>query len=296
MPSLHFSYELRDSQSDLQQGDLIEKSGDFAGVIREVHPHYHYSEDYQFFLILTQSCDLVRRKQGDDQLCKSRYITLAAVRPLATVLEREIELLQDKFERRGGILSDKKRPQIERFVERLLNNNKSDYFFLAEEASAKILEPYCAFLKLSISIRSREHYERCIENRLIGLRSPFQEKLRWLTGNLYSRVGTPDWCPDHITETEFRTKVRRIVNQPVAWVPDEKVRQARSLLAEATNLPAAELRQAVESSVVKPKKERVLEIVETVISEYSASSERIDVKKIVNRMRNNPKLSALLKA
>lgn len=132
-------------------------------------------------------------------------------------------------------------------------------------------------------------------NRLIGLKSPFQEKLGWLTGNLYSRVGTPDWCPDHITEAEFRAKIRRLVDQPVAWIADEKLKQARSALAESTEITRSELRNAVESSVVKPKKERVLEVVEAVIADYAKASTELDPVKLVNRMRNNQKLSALLR-
>jgi hypothetical protein len=99
---LHFAYEEREYKTDLRQGDLIEKSGEFADVIKDVHPHYYHSEDYHFFLVLTQSCDLVRRKMSAGQVCKSLYITLAAVRPLATVLDREVEMLQDEFEKRGG--------------------------------------------------------------------------------------------------------------------------------------------------------------------------------------------------
>ena len=92
LPACHFTYS-RSTSSNLMQGDVISKTSGLKRLLEEVHPHY-LQDDYTHFLVITQSCDLVKRGGKD---CKSRYITLAAVRPLTLVLEREIRTLQDDF-------------------------------------------------------------------------------------------------------------------------------------------------------------------------------------------------------
>ena len=47
------------------------------------------------------------------------------------------------------------------------------------------------FLALSVALRI-SHYDACIGAKVAQLDDVFQAKVGWLTGNLYSRVGTPD--------------------------------------------------------------------------------------------------------
>ena len=77
---------------------------------------------------------------------------------------------------------------------KLLNNNHPEYFYLAEDVDCHLSEACVAFLKLAIPIKS-EHYDRCLAARISQLKEIFQAKLGWLAGNIYSRVGTPDWVP-----------------------------------------------------------------------------------------------------
>jgi len=74
---MHFTYNEGADKEKLKQGDVLRKTARLQEILEEVHPHYN-CEEYKYFQVLTQSCDLVRRDQ--DGSCNSRYITLAAVR------------------------------------------------------------------------------------------------------------------------------------------------------------------------------------------------------------------------
>src|SRR6266567_6106288 len=80
----HWTY--KSPEGDLCQGDVLKKTDVIRAVLEQVHPHY-LKDDYTHFVVLTQTCDLVRREGGR---CGSRYITLAAVRPLEVAVRREL--------------------------------------------------------------------------------------------------------------------------------------------------------------------------------------------------------------
>lgn len=50
-----------------------------------------------------------------------------------------------------------------------------------------------AYLKVSIPLKSGEHYDKCLKAKRIELADEFKAKLGWLIGDMYSRVGTTDW-------------------------------------------------------------------------------------------------------
>jgi hypothetical protein len=170
-------------------------------------------------MVLTQSCDLVRH---DGLPCKSRYVTLAAVRSLDTVLSRELARHQrSSIETTGGLCCINKRRWVEDFLVKLINNNNSEYFYLAEDIDCGLSEPSVAFLKLSVPLKS-EHYDKCLAARVAQLTEVFQAKLGWLVGNMYSRVGTPDWVPTRATEDEFSELIETLLRDMCIWV-DESV-------------------------------------------------------------------------
>jgi len=217
---MHFTYCLPPEHGDLQQGDVLAKSGEMHKILKTVHPHY-LREDYSNFLVLTQTCDLVRRPE-----CKSPYITLAAVRPLEIVLRRELQKFQSPLAAAAGMCSVRARDNVLRFVGRLLNNNEEEYFYLHQEPAKGMAENACAFLRLSISIQAEKHYKACLHARMLSLTSVFQAKLGWLTGNIYSRVGTEDWTPNNYAKSEFDQITKEIVDGYTYWIDDERLRAA----------------------------------------------------------------------
>jgi hypothetical protein len=74
-------------RENLHQGDILQKTDALHDVIGQAHRYYADAEDYHFYMVLTQSCDLVRRKSKP----KTPYITIAAVRPARILIDRLIE-------------------------------------------------------------------------------------------------------------------------------------------------------------------------------------------------------------
>lgn len=299
----HFTY--RDPVDDhLCQGDLVAKTADVRAILEQVHPHYG-KDDYSHLLVLTQTCDLARWPK-----CKARYVTLSAVRPLTLVVEREVARYQDTFAAQAGVCgkgaqSSIKR-ELEEFVERLLNNNEPEYFYLEPDHFYDLHEPSCAFLRLSIAVRASDHYETLLKARRLSLDKVFQAKLGWLVGNIYSRVGTPDWVPTQLpSRSQFFRKRDAILGAAVQWVDDERLEAARTANPGLTT--RAELRQHISQTTVPRQKDRVVNavveaarsggVVDGVVEAARSGSlvEEEVLKKLSNLLRNDPTLSTLLK-
>lgn len=264
---MHFTYQPSESKH-LQQGDLIRRTAAVEELLKTVHPHYASSGNYQFFIVLTQSCDLVRR---DGVQCKSRYVTIAAVRPLGLVLDREIEKIQhSKVERTLGFCNSDKQSKIVQFMERLLNNNAPDYFYLHREPKVQLNEDHCAFLHLSVTVKSELHYTTLLEARFLSLTQSFQHKLGYLVGNLYSRVGTDDWCPNNCSDKEFRALVNKPItdHRLVIWLEKEVYKKVIKQL-EALPAPTLEdFKTSVEHATKSSdRKSEVLKVVSQVLTE-----------------------------
>ena len=84
---------------------------------------------------------------------------------------------------------------------------------------------------------------------------PFQAKLGWLTGNLYSRVGTEDWAPDNVSDAQFAEMVDDLLKRQCVWVDRKK---HAVLLARLTEAP--------------PNRELTQEDVETILSAIPVES------------------------
>lgn len=245
---MHFTYAPSPDLSTLNQGDVLKRTDAVQAMLQEVHPHYHAKPDYPYFLVLTQSCDLVRRAGGH---CSSRYVTIAAVRPLTLAIRREIEKFQhSEQERKLGFCNAAHKAKATQFVERLLNNNEPPYFFLEREVSAGLSEECCAFLRLSVAVKADLHYETLLAAKLLQLQESFQHKLGSLVGNLYSRVGTADWVPEHSTKVDFDARIGRLVDDLILWIEkDEYKRVSKTLGArDPSTLKGDDLLQAVQAA------------------------------------------------
>jgi hypothetical protein len=214
----HFCYGVSGS-NDLQQGDILEKTDGIKSILAEVHPHY-LDESYTQFIVLSQTCDLVRR---DNNGCKTRYITLGVIRPLSLLVEREIEHYQDGFDKEASVCKNSAKSKLTQFLGRLFNNNEPEYFYIEPQPEVNMSEPSCAFLRLSISIRAYQHYDVCFEAKTLSLSEGFRAKLGWMIGNVYSRVGTEDWVPGTLTSNEFSTKIKTTLESLSQWVDDKQL-------------------------------------------------------------------------
>lgn len=231
---MHFTYSDQPDMKSLRQGDVLKRTPGLLDILREVHPHYA-DEKYTHFQVLTQSCDLVRR---DGASCKSRYISLAAVRSVDVVIQRAIEKYERKIVFQDKLYcSEQHKSQLKDVINKLLNNNDTNHFFLKADPEAGIALDSCTLLHLSISIQADLHFETCLAAKLVELKENFRAKLGWLVGNLYSRVGTEDYVPSAIPDkSSYDAFVNDMIGRYVAWVPQDDFSSFRSNTKNANSL------------------------------------------------------------
>jgi hypothetical protein len=291
----HFTYS-RPLGDDLAQGDVIRKDETINDTIRTIHPHY-VKQDYTHFIILTQSCDIIRR---ENKACNAHYITLAAVRPLKLVIRREIQKYQqkDEFKKAANIASNNVRFKINQFLERLLNNNEPEYFYLHKDEELEFFESSVAFLRLSVALRT-EHYDTIFNSRILSLTDIFKAKLGWLVGNMYSRVGTDEWVPRFANKDEFEKFINELLVGSCEWIDDKQLKEAKRLAGdEWKQWDMQKIQEFVKGVVIPSKKEKIIERVITILSELKIlTGEDVDSKErdIKNTLGIDPTFSALAK-
>lgn len=285
----HFTYaEPRLDQ--LRQGDILRKTPKLLDLIKEVHPHYA-NDDYLYFQVLTQSCDLVRRNGKD---CKSRYLTLAAVRSMKLIVQRAIETYSDKFLFEDTLFcSTKHKKPLADLFKKLLNNNDTQHFFLKSYPDVGLNEDCCTQLHLSIAIRAYEHYDICLESKILELREEFRAKLGWLVGNLYSRVGTQDYVPGAIADaTEFESFVDDSISQYVVWLPERDYSAYRKGHTNSTSIE--ELQGRIIADRQRKKDSKVSTLVSAISKALPAGVDEDTKMKLRNLLSAHPLLRTVL--
>ena len=287
----HLLYQHPEGQS-LCQGDVLKKTPEVAELLRVVHPHY-LGDTYTHFQVVTRTCDLVRRKRQEP---KARYITLAAVRPFHLAVERELAKHQDKFGRAGAMAPKGVRGRLHGFIRSVMNNDRSDYFFLPADAAAGIVEDSAAFLPLTIAIRRKEHYEKCLKARVLSLREIFQAKLGSLLGEHYSRVGTPDYVGEAITPSECKDKGSHILDGICFWADDEKYTAAkRNATADDYEMGQDRLRELTQQGGPASDSDRVLNAVVKALNDLNVIDQAgADEDVVRSRIAAEPAFRAIL--
>lgn len=290
--NVHFTYKSDPDMASLCQGDVLRVTEELSAVLENVHPFFH-NEQYKYFMVLTQSCDLVRR---DGKNCKTPYITLAAVRSYSDFLERM--LLNGKYaEKVNGLLlmDEKNKERAYQLVERVYNNTEPEYFFLYREDLLDFPESMVVYLKLSIALKSNEHYEKCLAAKTIELEDEFKAKLGWLVGNMYSRVGTADW--EGIMSPQAR---KDMLNEDLASKciigSKEQLRQLKSELSEQADTAGNhEKAMALISGItVKSKYDKVMDIIEDSIQMSGRRIPDEEKEMLLKTIRSRSALKALI--
>ena len=266
---MHFTYSDQPDMKSLRQGDVLKRTPELLDVLREVHPHYA-DEKYTYFQVLTQSCDLVRR---DGALCKSRYISLAAVRSVDVVIQRAIEKYERKtFFQDKLYCSEQHKSQLKDVINKLLNNNDTNHFFLKADPESGITLDSCTLLHLSISIQADLHFETCLAAKIVELKENFRAKLGWLVGNLYSRVGTEDYVPSAIPDkSSYDAFVNDMIERYVAWVPQADFSSFLSNTKNANSL--TEITERVSQQREKKRNSGLEQLLGAITSKINVSAE-----------------------
>ncbi len=218
---MHWTYENPD-RDELLQGDVLVRTPDLISLLKEVHP-YLTDDKYVAYLVLTQSCDLVRRKQGGP--CKAAYISVAGVRSFGDVVEKVLANLARErgvtLLGEGTICPDGLRNALSDSLRQIVNNNHAGYLFLRADPGAGIPDDQCAVLRVNFPLRA-EHYGLLLEAKRVQLASVFQAKLGWLLGDIFARVGTPDW-----EESDERSAAASQLLKPFikvyTWLPEKRL-------------------------------------------------------------------------
>jgi len=289
---VHFTYKKDMDKSSLCQGDLLRVTDELRTILKDVHP-YFLNEQYKYFMVLTQSCDLARRN-GEN--CKTPYITLAAVRSFDTFFDNYliskhwVENVQDFL-----LMDVKKKETAYQLLERLYNNTEPDYFFLYKEESLSFLESMVASLKVSIALKSNCHYEQCLSAKALELSDEFKAKVGWLVGNIYSRVGTADW--NGILDAKQRKEMlsKELCDHCVIGEKSqirEFKKKIESNLEEITSKDKAI--EFISSCKIETKYDKVISIFENVLKDYSKKISTDDCAKLMNTIKSRQDLKSHL--
>lgn len=197
MPT-HWTYEDFSQTDDLFQGDIVEREG-ILPVLSKVHSHF-CNDKYLGFIIISQTCDLVLRGGN----CKTNYISLAVIRGMGSVLPKILddlyrpilkELYPSNRDIAPGLYPEEHKLNSMDLLKKIINQNEQSLgmVYLHQDGDVGISEPSVALLRVSIALRSSEHYKAIQKARTGRLAVSFRNKLGWLAGNLFSRVDTSDW-------------------------------------------------------------------------------------------------------
>lgn len=290
--NIHFTYKSNPDMQSLCQGDVLEITPELSAVLKEVHP-YFLNEQYKYFMVLSQSCDLVRRNGKN---CKTPYITLAAVRRYSDFLEKM--LLKGKFAEKKKellLMEDKHKERAYQVIERIYNNTEPEYFFLFKEEALEFQESMIAYLKVSIALKSDEHYDKCLSAKKIELTDEFKAKLGWLVGNMCSRVGTADW--EGIMSTQARKDMlNNDLNSMCVIGSKEQLKQLKSNYLEQTELMPnhEDAIEFISNIQIKTKYDKVMDVIEEVIQTSSKKIPVEEKEKLLKAIRSRSMLKTLI--
>jgi hypothetical protein len=285
----HWTYSEIGEDADLFQGDIIGRHPSLLGVLERVHGHFCDSK-YLAYVVITQTCDLVVRKARQ---CKAKHINLAVVRSLEdlvpTIFPRS--LIADM----PAVYREEARGETEELLERLVNQNEQAHgmFYLHPDADVEIAVPAVCLLRISIALKSVEHYGLLKVARRGRLSTEYRNKLGWLTGNLYSRVDTKDWADHPGGEDDVKSLISGFIEgtslaQRNVWVRDAWINAARKRRVRIEDIPRGslfeELRKYEPLPPLETVKNKVREFGSKVLSQFG--DEELDDFQV--RLRKNP--------
>lgn len=290
--NIHFTYKPEPDMETLCQGDVLEITEELSMVLKNVHP-YFLNGQYKFFMVLSQSCDLVRR---NGKSCKTPYITLAAVRNYSDFLEKMF--LKGRYAEKVDellLMDEKNKDRAYQLVERVYNNTEPEYFFLYKEDALEFPESMVAYLKVSIALKSNEHYDKCLNAKKIELTDEFKAKLGWLVGNMYSRVGTADWG-GVMSDQSRKEMLNNDLNSMCIIGNKEQLKMLKRKFLEKKEFSFnhEEAVEFISNIALKTKYDKVMDIIEDVIQTSGKKIPVDEKEKLLKLIRSRSVLKTLI--
>jgi len=254
----HWTYEkVECPDAPLMQGDVLWPKPELKRLFKDVHP-YFCDPKYIAFIVTTQSCDLIQR---EGKPCKADYINLAVIRDLESCLSQFFDNVCQKVA--DGVYFEHSKTAALQLLERILNQNEQalGLFYLHPDSDTIGIADYAvALLRVSVAVRAKEHYQLLQGVRTGRLSAEFRNKLGWLVGNLYSRVGTPDWSDKEEGEIEMNRIIQQLVeSDPYFWVRRSLVNAVRKAGVSVERIPSTELPSVLREHDPGPFKEQIAE-------------------------------------
>lgn len=295
---VHWTYDTFTADADLQQGDIIESTDTIRVLCEPVHP-YFCDQKFLGFMVITQSCDLVRRKKKE---CSAHYINLAVIRSLEEVLPNLFDSVCKPLA--PNVYANESKSEAQKLLSRIFNQNEQalGVFYLHPDAQAGVAVPSLVLLRVSVSFRA-EHYQTLVNSRRGRLKPEFQSKLGWLTGNLFSRVGTTDWHESPSREKELEKLIAVFIGnddkqQPEKsplWINKYRVDAARKAGEITDQTKRDEILSIIEKYPIANPKQDIAKAVNNIIRKVIKDIDDETIKKIENRLLNDAQINATLK-
>lgn len=236
--ALHWTYVEYSAEDDLRQGDIIAPAGALGRALHETHGEW-WDQRLVALLVLTQTCDLVLRGEH----CKARQIALAPVVELEPLIPQILERVCGTGIQ--GIYKKEERTRAIETLRKIINQNDQagGLFYLHPDLDSGITTSSVARIRAAVTV-PRRWYLDLIKGRQGRLEGAFENKLGWLTGNLYSRVGTPDWDEMGSGPRPSHTMAAKLLENAVGsedrWVTTASLRSAEKAGARLAELGAEE--------------------------------------------------------
>lgn len=226
---MHFTYEEEMNTDNLSQGDIILASDEIIEIINK----YTKNEEYlssKYYIILTQSCDLVKSEHRVPKTC---FLTIAPMYNLdyftSYVCKKNLpeKLVEYK------IFDEKTKRCLRDALDKLYENNYKECFFLYKCEERKFPRSQVVFLENLITIKLDDVvYQNFIKEKINELSDIFKAKLGYSFGSLYSRVGTKDW---------------------EGIIKETKKEEIKSLLKEFDTIDELGIKKAIEMKTLEEK-------------------------------------------
>jgi hypothetical protein len=291
----HWTYAPFSQESDLSQGDILEPTEELRSVLKAVHP-YFLDAKYNAFLLITQSCDLVIRNKR----CGTKYLVIAVVRPLESVIHDCLSHVCRAIAE--GVYLQETKWAAKQLLQRIFNQNEQalGLFYLHPDSEAGINIPSVALLRVTVTLRA-EHYDVLRNCRRGRLGTEFRNKLGWLVGNLYSRIGTEDWSEPQERDRELEKYIKQfldggdsMLNSP-AWFPESWVNAAKGKGILLETVPKDDLLPILSSCKPKSSKEIAVEQVLRVVREVLPTMDDANLGRLGKRLENDPLFSEAIR-
>ena len=143
------------------------------------------------------------------------------------------------------------------------------FYLHADFDSTGISADTVVLLRVTVSLRAREHYEIMQKSRRGRLSGEFRNKVGWLAGNLYSRVGTPDWSDQEDGLKRFESLIEGFLGSgKYEWVKESLVKSAENEGVELKHLSSRdEVLRVLNECKPEPIKETIVKLVSSELVE-----------------------------